>query len=83
MSTEVVSDFARVVVTMNSLKTCMSASLEAHANAAASTKATLRMEGGRTRVSGTRVADSSGAKDSVSFKGQNVMLPNTQSINRL
>ena len=83
MSTRVVSDFTGVVIVMNSLKTYMSASLEARANATVFTKATLVTEGGGTRVSGTGVANSSGTKDSVSFKGQNVMLPNTQPINRL
>ena len=38
---------------------------------------------GNGRVSRTGVADSSDAKDSVSFEGGNVMLPNTQSINGL
>ena len=66
------------MVTTNNLKTYMSVSLEAHANTAASTKAILLgMEDGGTEVSGTGVANSSGAKDSISFKGRNVMLPNT------
>ena len=83
MLTGVVLGFARVVVMTNNLKVCTSASLEARVNATASTKAILGMGGSRSRVSGTGVANSIGAKDSVSFEGQNMMLPNTQSINRL
>ena len=74
MLTRVVSEFARVVVVTNNLKTCTSASLEAHVNAAMPQQ---------NKGSGTRVADSSGAKDSIPFKGQNMMRPNTQSINGL
>ena len=83
MLTRVVSGFTRVVVMTNNLKVCTSASLEAHVNVAASIKAILGTGGGRSGLSRTGVADSSGAKDSVSFGGQNVMLPNTQSINGL
>ena len=83
MSTGVVSEFARVVVATNNLKTCMLASLEAHVNTAAFTKAILRARDSRTEVSRTRVADLSDTKDSVSFEGWNVMLPNIQLINGL
>ena len=81
MSTGVVSEFARVAAAMNNLKICMSASLEARANATAFTQAML--VAGVTEVSGTGVTDSDGALDSVSFGGQNEMLLDTQSINRL
>ena len=37
----------------------------------------------RTEVSGTGVANWSGAKDSISLEGWNMMLSNTQLINRL
>ena len=77
MSTRVVSGFAGVVVRMNNLKACTSVSLEAHVNVAASIKAILGTGGGGSGVSRTGVANLSGAKDSVSFRGQNMMLPNT------
>ena len=80
MSTGVVSEFVRVVVA-NKLKICTSASLEAHANATAFTKEILIA--GVTELSKTRVTDSCGALDSVSFRGWNKMLLNTQSINGL
>ena len=83
MSTGVGLEFAGVAVTMNSLKICMSASLEAHANATAFTHAILGAGDRGTEVSGTRVTNSDGAKDSVSFRGRNKMLLNTQSINGL
>ena len=72
-----------VVVTTNSLKICTSASLEAHANAAAFTQAMLVAGDRGMEVSGTGVTDSDGALDSVSFGGQNKMLLDTQSINGL
>ena len=81
MSTRVVSEFAGVVVTTNNLKICMSASLEARANAAAFTQEML--VAGVTELSGTRVTNPGGALDSVSFGGQNKMLLDTQSINGL
>ena len=74
-------EFAGVAVAMNNLKICTSASLEAHANAAAFTQEML--VAGVTEVSGTRVTDLDGTLDSVSFGGQNEMLLDTQSINRL
>ena len=81
MSTRVVSEFAGVVVATNNLKICMSASLEARANAAAFTQEML--VAGVTEVSRTGVTDSDGALDSVSFRGQNEVLLDTQSINGL
>ena len=72
-----------VVVTTNSLKISMSASLEGRANATAFTHAILRAGDGGVEVSGTGVANSGGAMDSVSFGGWNEMLLNTQSINGL
>ena len=81
MSTGVVSEFAGVVVAMNNLKICMSASLEARANAAAFTQEML--VAGVTELSGTGVTGSDGALDSVSFGGGNEMLLDTQSINGL
>ena len=83
MSTGVVSEFAGFAVTTNSLKICMSASLEARADAAAFTQAMLVAGDGGTEVSGTRVADSDGALDSVSFGGRNETLLDTESINGL
>ena len=68
---------------MNSWKICTSASLEAHANAAAFTQAMLVAGDGDTEVSGTRVTNSDGTLDSASFGGRNEMLLNTQSINGL
>ena len=68
MSTRVVSEFAGVVVTMNNLKICTSASLEACANATAFTQEML--VAGVMELSGTGVTDSDGALDSVSFGGQ-------------
>ena len=65
----------------NSLKICMSASLEARANAGAFTQEML--VAGVTELSRTGVTDSGGALDSVSFGGQNKMLLDTQSINGL
>ena len=83
MSTGVVSEIAGVAVTMNNLKICTSASLEAHANAAAFTQEMLVAGNGDMEVSGTGVTDSDGALDSVSFGGWNEMLLNAQSINGL
>ena len=83
MLTGVVLEFAGVAVTTNSLKICMSASLEARANAAAFTQAMLVAGDGGMEVSGTGIADSDGALDSVSFGGRNKMLLDTQSINGL
>ena len=83
MSTGVVSEFARVAVVTNSLKICTSASLEACMNATAFTQAILVAGDRGMEVSGTRVADSNGALDSVSFGGRNKMLLDTQSINGL
>ena len=82
MSTGVVLEFARVAVATNDLKICMSASLEARANAAAFTQEMLVAGDGVMEVSGTGVTDSDGALDSVSCGGWNKML-DTQSINRL
>ena len=83
MSTGVVSEFAGVAVVTNSLKICMSASLEAHVNAAAFTQAMLVAGDGGTEVSRTGVTSSDGTLDSVSFGGWNEMLLNTQSIKGL
>ena len=83
MSTRVVSEFMGVAVATNSLKICMSASLEARTNAAAFTQEMLVAGDRGTEVSGTRVTDSDGALDSVSFGGRNEMLLNAQSINGL
>ena len=79
MLTGVGLEFAGVAVTTNSLKICTSASLEAHANVAAFTQAMLVAGDGGTEVSRTKVANSDGALDSVSFGGQNEMLLDTQS----
>ena len=64
----------------NNLNTCTSANREAHVNAAAPIKDISVAE---FRVPEAGVASSGSAKDSVSFGGQNEMLPNTHSINRL
>ena len=80
MLTGVGSEFARVAVVTNSLKICTSASLEACANAAAFTQVMLVAGDGGTEVSGTRVTNSDGTLDSVSFGGWNKMLLNTQSM---
>ena len=71
MLTGVVLEFAGVAVATNSLKICMSASLEARANATAFTQEMLVAGDGDMEVSGTGVADSDGALDSVSFRGWN------------
>ena len=81
MSTGVVSRFTRVAVATNNLKICMSASLEAPANATAFTQEMF--VAGVTEVSRTGVTDSDGALDSVSLGGRNEMLLDTQSINGL
>ena len=81
MSTGVVSEFAGVAVATNNLKICTSASLEAHANAAAFTQKMLVAGDGGSEVSGTGVTGSD--LDSVSFGGWNEMLLDTQSINGL
>ena len=65
---------------MNNLNTCTSAKREARVNAAVPIKDILVVEFG---VPEAGVASTGGAKDSVSFGGQNEMLPNTQSINGL
>ena len=83
MSTGVVLEFAGVAVATNSLKICMSVSLEARANATAFTQAMLVAGDGDREVSGTGIADSNGTLDSVSFGGRNEMLLDTQSINGL
>ena len=83
MSTGVVSEFAGVAVATNNLKICTSASLEAHVNATAFTQEMLVAEDRDMEVSGTGVADSDGTLDSVSFRGRNEMLLETQSINEL
>ena len=83
MLTRVVSEFAGVVVATNNLKICMSASLEARANAAPFTQEMLVAGHGVMEVSGTGVTDSDGTLDSVSFRGRNEMLLDTQSINGL
>ena len=83
MLTGVGSEFAGVVAVTNSLKICTSASLEARANAAACTHAILGAGDGGMEESRTGVTNSDGAMDSVSFRGRNEMLLDTQSINRL
>ena len=80
MSTRVVSKSLGSTVETNNLNTCTSAKWEAHANAAAPIKDISAMEFG---VPEAGVASTGGTKDLVSFGGQNKMLPNTQSINRL
>ena len=80
MSTRVVSKSLGSTVEMNNLNTCMSAKQEACANAAVPIKDISVAEFG---VPEAGVVSTSGAKDSVSFGGQNKMLPSTQSINRL
>ena len=80
MSTGVVSESLESNLEMNNLNTCMSANWEACAKAAMPIKDILTME---FRVPGAGVSSSGGTKDSVSFGGQNEMLPNTQSINGL
>ena len=80
MSTGVVSESLGSNLEMNNLNTCMSANQEAHAKAAMPIKDILAMEAG---VPEAGVTSSGGTKDSVSFRGWNEMLPNTQSINRL
>ena len=67
-------------VETNNLNTCTSANLEACAKAAAPIKDISAMEFG---VPEAGVTSSGGAKDSVSFRGWNKMLPNTQSISGL
>ena len=83
MSTGVVSEFTGVAVATNNLKICTSASLEARTNAAAFTQEMLVAGDGVIEVSGTGVTDSDGTLDSVSFRGRNKMLLDTQSINGL
>ena len=83
MLTGVVLKFAGVAVATNSLNICMSASLEARANAAAFTQAMLVAGDGGTEVSGTGVTDFDGTLASVSFGGRNKRLLDTQSINGL
>ena len=80
MSTGVVSKSLGSKVEMNNLNTCMSANREARANAAMPIKDISVAEFG---VPEARITSSGGAKDSVSFRGWNEMLPNTQSINGL
>ena len=80
MSTGVVSESLGSIVEMNNLNTCMTAKQEACANAAAPIRDISVAE---FRVPEAGVASTGGAKDSVSFGGQNEMLPNTQSINGL
>ena len=78
MSTGVVSKSLGSTVETNNLNTCTSVKQEAPANAAAPIKDISVAE---FRVPEAGVASTGGAKDSVSFGGQNEMLPNTQSIN--
>ena len=80
MSTRVVSKSLGSTVETNNLNTCMSAKQEARANAATPIKDISVAEFG---VPEAGVASAGGTKDSVSFGGQNEMLPNTQSINGL
>ena len=80
MSTGVVFKSLGSTVEMNNLNTCMSAKWEARENAAVPIKDILVAEFG---VPEAGVASTGGVKDSVSFGGQNEMLPNTQSINGL
>ena len=80
MSTGVVSKSLGSIGETNNLNTCTSAKREAHGNAAAPINDISVTEFG---VPEAGVASTGGAKDSVSFGGQNEMLPNTQSINGL
>ena len=64
----------------NNLNTCTSAKQEARANAAPPINDISVAEFG---VPEAGVTSAGGTKDSVSFGGQNEMLPSTQSINRL
>ena len=80
MSIGVVSKSLGSTVEMNNLNTCTSAKREAHANAAAPIKDILVAEFGVPEAGDASTGDT---KDSVSFGGQNEMLPSTQSINRL
>ena len=80
MSARVVSKSLGSTVEMNNLNTCMSAKQEARVNAAMPIKDMSVVEFG---VPEAGVASTGGTKDSVSFRGQNEMLPSTQSINRL
>ena len=80
MSTGVVSKSLGSTVEMNNLNTCTSAKREACANAAVLIKDISVTEFG---VPEAGIARSGGTKDSVSFRGQNKMLPNTQSLNGL
>ena len=80
MSTGVVSKSLGSAVETNNLNTCTSAKQEARVNAAAPMKDISATEFG---VPEAGVASTGGAKDSVSFGGQNEMLPNIQSINGL
>ena len=80
MSTGVVSKSLGCIVETDNLNTCTSAKWEAHANAAMPINDVSVAEFG---VPEAGVASTGGTKDSVSLGGQNEMLPNTQSINRL
>ena len=81
MSTGVVSKSLGSTVETNNLNTCMSAKREeACVNAAMPNKDISVAEFG---VPEAGVASTGGTKDSVSFRGWNEMLPNTQSINGL
>ena len=80
MSTGVVSKSLGSTVETNNLNTCMSAKREARANTAAPIK---DISAAKFGVPEAGVASTGGTKDSVSFGGQNKMLSNTQSINRL
>ena len=80
MSTGVVSKSLGSTVETNNLNTCTSAKREARVNAAVPIKDISVVEFG---VPEAGVASTGSAKDSVSFGGQNEMLPSTQSINGL
>ena len=72
MSTGVVSKSLGSTVETNNLNTCTSAKREAHANAAGPIKGISVAE---FEVPEAGVASTGGAKDSVSFRGWNKMLP--------
>ena len=80
MSTGVVSKSLGSNLEINNLNTCTSANQKVRAKAAMSIKDISDPEFG---VPEDGVTSSGGAKDSVSFRGWNEMLPNTQSINGL
>ena len=80
MPTGVVSKSLGSIVETNNLNTCTSAKRDAHVNAATPINDISVAE---FRVPEAGVTSAGGAKDSVSFRGWNEMLPSTQSINGL